>query len=192
METNNNFITFELFVDNFKCNKYPIEWMRIKNKGINNNTTVLIIPYSPFIKIKSFQDAIYKQKIILPYSKVDCILKSITNLYNNNNVIFSNTFMKQIKDMNNNTKIKLNISYNLKENELETENDDVPFTFTHLYFLNYLTKFGTVEATRNKMTIETSKEFILNYQTKQEQNEEEEEEEEEKKNNIDNDSLIRL
>ena len=148
---NNNIKTFNLYVDDFQSCKNPIEWMKIKNKDINNSEVLLYIPFSPLIKIKSFEDAIYKQKITLPNSKGECILQSINTLYKNKNIYFSKEFLKEIdKLLNNETTIiiRLNIYYDLNE-----EN----FTFSHLFFLNFLTKLGSVHADLKRMTIEISK-----------------------------------
>lgn len=146
---------FELYIDdNFQsCKKNPIEWMEIKDKN-DSNFLLFRIPFSPLIQTDSFQNAIYKQKIFIPNSKQDCILQSIKTLYNNKRVYFSKTFLDIIKKFDNETILTLNINYNL---------DDEKFTYSHLYFLNFLANnlSSVNNVTSNNMTIEINTKDLI-------------------------------
>ena len=131
----------ELYVDNFKSNQFPIEWMEIKEKY--SNDVLLKIPYSPLIKTNKFMNAIYKQKVFLEDSKLDIISKSIKNLYKTNEIIFSDKFLEEKIGKEH---IVINIDYDF----------DKGFTNSHLYFLNLLTTEGPFQMESvdiNKMTL---------------------------------------
>ena len=150
----NKIDTYNLYIDNNNLNKYPIHWMEIKQRDVETNDSLLIIPYSPLINdIKNFKDAIYKQKATFPNGPQDKVLQSINNFYDSSDLIFSIKFINKISEMDEKTSVKFNIYYNL-----EKEN----FTYNHLYFLNFLTHFGSIESVdANKMTITIDKQHIL-------------------------------
>lgn len=151
----NKIDTYNLYIDNNNnLNKYPIHWMEIKQRDVETNDSLLIIPYSPLINdIKNFEDAIYKQKATFPNGPQDKVLQSINNFYDSSDLIFSIKFINKISEMDEKTSVKFNIYYNL-----EKEN----FTYNHLYFLNFLTHFGSIESVdANKMTITIDKQHIL-------------------------------
>lgn len=157
MDTLNNIKIFELRAYNFPQPKtYPILWIEIKESNEVGDEVLLNIPYTPLVHIKSFQDAIYKQKIPLIGSQTESILRLIKCFYNDNTAIFSNTFLKKIKEIDDgNTTIQLNISYNFNEN----------FTYSHLYFLQFLLNiFQLISVDKDKMIISTKKnELLKNY-----------------------------
>ena len=143
--------TIELYVDNFQSkNNYCIQWMEIKNK--TNKNVLLTIPYSPWLQIENFTDAIHKQYISLPNSSIDYILQSIDILYNNNDIIFSKSFLNEIEELSDYAIIRLEIQYTLTNY----------FTYSHLYFLNKLSnRFTSIDVTKNTMTITTNKNEIF-------------------------------
>ena len=149
MDNKENEIIFECYIEEEEENKDAIEWIKIKQK--DDNSILLKIPYSPLFNIKTYQDAIYKHYIT--NSVNDVIDQSIKILYNNIEIYCSKIFLNKIKEYIDKDKILINIHYNKEK-----------CSFTKLYFIMYLTKYGLFWHESNKvntLTLSINKEEII-------------------------------
>ena len=119
--------------NNNNNNNYPIEWMKIKSV-YDNKDDLLVIPYTPLIKIANYETAIHKNISFIPNSKLDIYDNIIKDIYRKSKrTCFLKTFFKKIENVTDNkTKITLIIEY-----------DPEKVNFTQLYFVNYLGRFGS-------------------------------------------------
>ena len=156
MDNNNNKI-LNSYIDhnNFQRKNNsspPIDWMEIKNQ-INNNETLLLVPFSPLIdNIPSFKDAVYKMYFPLINSRKYHALNLIQNVYKNQSLslLFTDAFYAEMNKLKDDTKITFIIHY-----------DKDFITYSHLYFICLLDRaFYLEEADANKIIFTFNKSEI--------------------------------
>lgn len=140
MEDNNNnsnkILCYLNIVSNDNDNDNIIKWMEIKETS-DDNKVLFYIPYINKFKgfpINNFQQAVYKEAILLPESWDEQIETLINYIYDNCRKIIITK--NSPKEKSNRIHIDLSKSY---------------YTYTQLYFLNKLSRIGFTDINKDEM-----------------------------------------